>query len=123
MFRDPALIVLQLALVGVPCVILALLGHRYARAKNSNALGDLLRAVLWSLPLTWVLVAQGFGHGGFAIFFPAWFVLGSTFLTGPPRTIDYPSLWLTPALPIASFLAAALVSRWRRVREALRARR
>jgi hypothetical protein len=126
MFRDPALFFLQLALVCVPCAILATLGVRYARAKTFSEFGALVRALLWSLPFTWVLSAQGFGHGGFAMYFPAWWALGASLTPGPTMTIDYPSPWLTPLLPIVSFFSATYYARRRQARreqEDLRASR
>lgn len=104
-------------LVG-PCIVLGALGYRYSHAAAFGIWRVMLCAFSWSLPLTWVLAVVGVGHGGMALFFPAWFALGGSLLADSSGTLVYPSLLLTPLLPIVAFVATAYYMRFRRARRA-----
>ena len=92
MFRDPGLVVLQIALLLVPGLILAWLGNRLARSPRFSVPLALALAVSASLPLCWVLATTGVGHGGVAVFLPAWWVLIASTLFGTSGALAYPSL-------------------------------
>jgi hypothetical protein len=109
MFRNPELLLIETALLLFPMLLLAWMGWRSALSSHSKP-KVLAFGLLATVPLCWVLGVGGAGHGGFAAYLPVWWVLIASAMGAPGSSVlVYPSMWLTPWLPIAAFAVAYIM--------------
>lgn len=103
---------LYAAFLGVPGCALFWLGRRYGRRATATVLGVVIRAALWSLPLSWSLVVAAAGHGAIVLPLPAWLLLGMGIFSGA-RQAEFvmPPPALSVIVTVGAYMVGAALGR------------
>ena len=105
---------LQVAALVVPVGVMFVLACRYGRRERPSGRAIAVRAGLWSFAICWsVLCYIGADGGDGMLPAPAWLLLAWRIVSGPAEVGIVPALWLSPAIPLAAYVAGALVGRQR----------
>jgi hypothetical protein len=102
MYTDPFALGLIALVMGVQCGIFYFLGRRHAR-EGSTLLTAFLSALAWTLVACWTLMLAG-GHGLGMGILPWWLTL--RWANGELSFGQLPPLWLSPTLPILTYILA-----------------
>lgn len=111
---SPLGLLVGLVLLIPPMLFLGRRGTRFGATPTFSWWAASWRAIAWSLPVCWTLVLGGVGHGAGAGPLPSWLVLLEAVWYGS-KGLDVvaPALWVSPALPVLTYLTFALQSRGR----------
>ena len=98
-----------IVLLGGSVVYLFIRGRRYGSRPDSSWPGAILRSVAWSLVTCWTIYGLATGHGPSLLLLPSWIAILIATFEGYIGAI--PSLWVSPLVPIFSFLVSVCFAR------------